>query len=138
MCHIQESGITKKASRETGALTFFPEGRTYSPPRRNKLCISHSAASGRVRSLRCSSSPHKVTDFAGTPLRRCTACGRRALYEVLFRYFAPKRQICFGGSTPPFSPRGEKQQMLHTDNRFTREEQVTCQMHSGNMRTKNF
>ena len=32
MCNIQESGITEKASRETGALTFFPEGRTYSPP----------------------------------------------------------------------------------------------------------
>ena len=32
MRYIQESGITEKASRETGALTFFPEGRTYSPP----------------------------------------------------------------------------------------------------------
>ena len=32
MRYIQESGITKIASRETGALTFFPEGRTYSPP----------------------------------------------------------------------------------------------------------
>ena len=124
MFYRAESGITEKASRETGALTFFPEGRTYSPPRRNKLCIPHSAASGRVRSLRCSSSPHKVTDFAGTPLRRCTACGRRALYEVLFRHLAPKRQICFGGLTPLFSPCGEKQQILLSYNRYTRKEVI--------------
>ena len=26
MRYIQEGGITEKASRETGALTFFPEG----------------------------------------------------------------------------------------------------------------
>ena len=32
MRYIQKSRITEKASRETGALTFFPEGRTYSPP----------------------------------------------------------------------------------------------------------
>ena len=32
MFYRAESGITEKASRETGALTFFPEGRTYSPP----------------------------------------------------------------------------------------------------------
>ena len=53
-----------------------------------------------------------------------TAYGRRALYEVLFRYFAPKRQICFGGLTPPFSPCGEKQQILHSYNRYTRKEVI--------------
>ena len=37
MCNIQESGITEKASRETGALTFFPEGRTYSPPTKSAV-----------------------------------------------------------------------------------------------------
>ena len=96
MCHIQESRITKKASRETGALTFFPEGRTYSPP---QAMVSALAV--------------------------CVhACGSRALYEVLFRYFAPKRQICFGGLTPPFSPCSEKQQILHSYNRYTRKEVI--------------
>ena len=37
MRYIQESGIAKKASRETGALTFFPEGRTYSPPTKSAV-----------------------------------------------------------------------------------------------------
>ena len=37
MRYIQESGITKIASRETGALTFFPEGRTYSPPTKSAV-----------------------------------------------------------------------------------------------------
>ena len=54
-----------------------------------------------------------------------TAYGRRALYEVLFRYFAPKRQICFGGLTPPFSPCGEKQPILHSYNRYTRKEVIS-------------
>ena len=53
-----------------------------------------------------------------------TAYGRRALYEVLFRYFAPKRQICFGGSTPLFSSCDEKQQILHSYNRYTRKEVI--------------
>ena len=53
-----------------------------------------------------------------------TAYGRRALYEVLFRHLAPKRQICFGGLTPPFSPCGEKQQILHSYNRYTRKEVI--------------
>ena len=54
MCNIQESVITEKASRETGALTFFPEGRTYSPP---QAMVSALAV--------------------------CVhACGSRALYEV--------------------------------------------------------
>lgn len=49
-------------------LLLFPEGRTYSPPRRHKLHIPRPAASGRSRSLRCASSPHKVCDFAGSPI----------------------------------------------------------------------
>ena len=91
MCNIQESGITEKASRETGALYFL---------------------SRRAHLL--------TTDKVG----RVTAYGRRALYEVLFRYFAPKRQICFGGLTPPFSPCSEKQQILHSYNRYTRKEVI--------------
>ena len=99
MFYRTESGITNKASRETEALTFFPEGpegRTYSPP---QAMVSALAVCVHV-------------------------CGRRALYEVLFRHFAPKRQICFGGSTPPFSPCGEKQQILHSYNRYTRKEVI--------------
>ena len=90
MFYRSESGITEKASRETGALIFFPEGGA----------LTH----------------HRQS-------RRCTPAGR-ALYEVLFRYFAPKRQICFGGLTPPFSPCGEKQQILHSYNRYTRKEVI--------------
>ena len=61
MRYIQEGGITEKASRETGALTFFPEGRTYSPP---QAMVSALAV--------------------------CVhACGRRALYEVMCRRDAP-------------------------------------------------
>ena len=37
MFYRSESGITKKASRETGALTFYPEGRTYFLSRRAHL-----------------------------------------------------------------------------------------------------
>ena len=45
MCNIQESGITEKASRETGALTFFPEGRTYSPLTKSAVyCLRQSCA----------------------------------------------------------------------------------------------
>ncbi len=43
----------------------YPEGRTYSPPRPRRLHIVRPAAHGRSRSFRCSSSPHKVSDFAG-------------------------------------------------------------------------
>ena len=54
MFYRSESGIMEKASRETGALTFFPEGRTYSPP---QAMVSALAV--------------------------CVhACGRSALYEV--------------------------------------------------------
>lgn len=78
MRYIQESGITNKSvSGDRGAYGFL------------------SVLSRRAHLL--------TTDKVGG----VTACGRRALYEVLFRYFAPKRQICFGGSTPPFSPCGE-------------------------------
>ena len=55
MCYIQESGITNKASRETGALNFFPKG-----------ALTH----------------HRQS-------RRCTACGSRALYEVMCRRDEP-------------------------------------------------
>ena len=36
-------------------------------PRRRKLRIVRFTASGKTHSLRCSSSPHKVCDFAGAP-----------------------------------------------------------------------
>ena len=43
MFYRTESGITEKASRETGALTFFPEGRTYSPPTKSAVyCLRQS------------------------------------------------------------------------------------------------
>jgi len=54
MCYIQESGITKKASRETGALTAF-----------------YKQLSRRAHLL--------TTDKVGG----VTAYGRRALYEVI-------------------------------------------------------
>ena len=61
MFYRAESGITEKASRETGALTFFPEGRTYSPP---QAMVSALAV--------------------------CVhACGSRALYEVMWRHEEP-------------------------------------------------
>ena len=45
MFYRAESGITEKASRETGALTFFPEGRTYSPPTKSAVyCLRQSCA----------------------------------------------------------------------------------------------
>ena len=53
MCHIQESGITEKASRETGALTAF-----------------YKQLSRRAHLL--------TTDKVGG----VTAYGSRALYEV--------------------------------------------------------
>ena len=59
MCHIQESGITEKASRETGALTAF-----------------YKQLSRRAHLL--------TTDkVGGVPLRG------RALYEVMRRCDAP-------------------------------------------------
>ena len=43
MFYRTEGGITKKASRETGALTFFPEGRPYSPPTKSAVyCLRQS------------------------------------------------------------------------------------------------
>ena len=53
-----------------GRSNHSRKGATYSPPRRRKLHIPRPAASGRSRSFRCGSSPHKVSDFAGTPCRR--------------------------------------------------------------------
>ena len=45
MVYRAESGITEKASRESGALTFFPEGRTYSPPIKSAVyCLRQSCA----------------------------------------------------------------------------------------------
>ena len=45
MFYRAESRITKKASRETGALTFFPEGRTYSPPTKSAVyCLRQTCA----------------------------------------------------------------------------------------------
>ena len=48
MFYRTESGITNKASRETEALTFFPEGpegRTYSPPTKSAVyCLRQSCA----------------------------------------------------------------------------------------------
>ena len=45
MFYRTESGITEKASRETGALTFFPEGRTYSPPIQSAVyCLRQTCA----------------------------------------------------------------------------------------------
>ena len=54
MFYRAESGITEKASRETGALTFFPEGRTYSPlAKRMVYCLRQSCAlRGSVSVLR--------------------------------------------------------------------------------------
>ena len=54
MFYRAESGITEKASRETGALTFFPEGRTYSPPTRSAVyCLRQTCAlRGSVSVLR--------------------------------------------------------------------------------------
>ena len=95
MFYRTEGGITKKASRETGALTAF-----------------YKQLFRRAHLL--------TTDKVGG----VTAYGRRALYEVLFRYFAPKRQICFGGSTPLFSSCDEKQQIFHSYNRYTRKEVI--------------
>ena len=95
MRYIQKSGITNKSvSGDRGAYGFF------------------SVLSRRAHLL--------TTDKVGG----VTAYGRRALYEVLFRYFAPKRQICFGGSTPLFSSCDEKQQILHSYNRYTRKEVI--------------
>ena len=50
----------------TIAVFFFRI--SFLSPRRRKLHILCSAASGRAHSFRCSSSPHKIFDFAGTPL----------------------------------------------------------------------
>ena len=101
MRYIQKSGITNKSvSGDRGAYGFLSV-----LSRRAHLlttdCIAKQCVSAGV-----------------------TACGSRALYEVLFRYFAPKRQICFGGLTPPFSPCGEKQPILHSYNRYTRKEVI--------------
>ena len=54
MFYRSESGITNKASRETGTLTFFPEGRTYSPPTKSAVyCLRQSCAlRGSVSVLR--------------------------------------------------------------------------------------
>ena len=94
MRYIQESGITNKSVSGDRGAYGFL-----------------SVLSRRAHLL--------TTDkVGGVPLRG------RALYEVLFRYFAPKRQICFGGLTPPFSPCGEKQQILHYYNRYTRKEVI--------------
>lgn len=49
----------------SGSSFFFPEGRTYSPPRRRKLHILRPAASGRAHPFRCSSSPHKAALCGG-------------------------------------------------------------------------
>lgn len=73
-------------SGKPGRLFFFPEGRTYSPPRRRKLHIPRPAASGRSRSFRCSSSPHKA-GFAGTPLQAVVSLLRRA--RALFANHPP-------------------------------------------------
>ena len=43
-------------------------------PRRRKLHILHSAASGRVHPFRCSSSPHKGIAFARTPVNFISQC----------------------------------------------------------------
>lgn len=37
-------------------------------PRRRKLHIPRFAASGKAHSFRCSSFPHKISDFAGSPV----------------------------------------------------------------------
>ena len=82
MFYRTESRITKKASRETGALCFL---------------------SRRAHLL--------TTDKVG---------------GVLPAADVRSAKLCVGAT----------RQYLY--NRFTREEQVICQMHNGNMRTKNF
>ena len=53
MFYRSESGITEKASRETGTLTFFPEGRTYSPPIKSAVyCLRQSCALRGYASVR--------------------------------------------------------------------------------------
>ena len=49
------------------ADAFFPKGRTYSPPRRNKRELCRFRAGTKARPFRCSSSPHIISDFAGSP-----------------------------------------------------------------------
>ena len=82
MRYIQESRITNKASRETGALTLFSRR-------------AHLLTTDKVGGVL------PAADVRST--RLCVVATRQYLY-----------------------------------NRYTRKEQVVCQMHSGNMRTKNF
>ena len=79
---FEDTGRSGKPER----LFFFPEGRTYSPPRRRKLHIPRPAASGWSRSFRCSSSPHKA-GFAGTPWQAVVSLLRRA--RALFANHPP-------------------------------------------------
>ena len=64
------SFVFSKAENGKLRLThlFFPPFL----PRRRKLHILHSAASGRVHPFRCSSSPHKGIAFARTPVNFIT------------------------------------------------------------------
>ena len=50
---------------------LLPQGRhcvAGHPPRRHKLRIPRIALAGNACSLRCASFPHKISDFAGTPI----------------------------------------------------------------------
>ena len=64
---LQRNQNKAEASEKRGTSSFYPEGRTYSPPRRHKLHILRPAANGRSHPFHCASSPHKIYDFAGTP-----------------------------------------------------------------------
>ena len=58
------------ALHEAGIYVSVVKAASKAEPRRHKLRIVHFHASVKIHSLRCSSFPHKINDFAGFPLCR--------------------------------------------------------------------
>ena len=104
-----------------GRSNHSRKGATYSPPRRRKLHIPHPAASGRSRSFRCSSSPHKAAALRG-PLSAVVSLPLVGLVALISALRASLRSVALRiaslrlGVTkapPGLSPRGQPCRVRH-------------------------
>ena len=68
-------------------------------PRRRKLHIPRFAASGKAHSFRCSSFPHKISDFAGSPVGQSDFASQKSCICVTLMsqnppVLLPRKSVC--------------------------------------------
>ena len=77
--HCQEAAQVSEAVKSGASAGAAAAGisaeaiRQLAPPRQRKLQIACFRLAAKTRSLRCASSPHKISDFAGAPNAQLSA-----------------------------------------------------------------